>query len=216
MFCSDYAKVVVGIDNAEKILEKAKKITEINKAKNIYLFKGKLEDHNIYVDEKNEIYYLNKDLDIETFEKSNNVKLKILKFDIIISEWMGYFLFYECMINTILYARDKYLKENGYIFPNKIYLYMSGYNDMEYIKDNLLIWDKPMYNKNLYELKPNNQEFMETAKIMYVDKNNVSSEIINYGIIDMYTYNNEYFYINVDFKIPLKENKIVTSLCFLF
>lgn len=216
LFCSDYAKVVVGIDNAEKILEKAKKITEINKAKNIYLFKGKLEDHNIYVDEKNEIYYLNKDLDIETFEKSNNVKLKILKFDIIISEWMGYFLFYECMINTILYARDKYLKENGYIFPNKIYLYMSGYNDMEYIKDNLLIWDKPMYNKNLYELKPNNQEFMETAKIMYVDKNNVSSEIINYGIIDMYTYNKEYFYINVDFKIPLKENKIVTSLCFYF
>lgn len=103
------------------------------------MFKGKLEDHNIYVDEKNEIYYLNKDLDIETFEKSNNVKLKILKFDIIISEWMGYFLFYECMINTILYARDKYLKENGYIFPNKIYLYMSGYNDMEYIKDNLYL-----------------------------------------------------------------------------
>ncbi|SOV13387.1 histone-arginine methyltransferase, putative [Plasmodium gaboni] len=216
LFCSDYAKVVVGIDNAEKILEKAKKITEINKAKNIYLFKGKLEDHNIYMDEKNEIYYLNKDLDIETFEKSNNVKLDILKFDIIISEWMGYFLFYECMINTILYARDKYLKENGYIFPNKIYLYMSGYNDIEYINDNILIWDKPMYNKNLYELKPNNQEFMETAKIMYVDKNNVSSEIINYAIIDMYTYNKEYFYINVDFKIPLKENKIVTSLCFYF
>ena len=29
--------------------------------------------------------------------------------DIIISEWMGYCLFYESMLNTVLYARDKYL-----------------------------------------------------------------------------------------------------------
>lgn len=29
--------------------------------------------------------------------------------DIIISEWMGYCLFYESMLNTVLYARDKWL-----------------------------------------------------------------------------------------------------------
>ena len=27
--------------------------------------------------------------------------------DIIISEWMGYCLFYESMLDTVLYARDK-------------------------------------------------------------------------------------------------------------
>lgn len=27
--------------------------------------------------------------------------------DIIISEWMGYFLLYESMLDTVLYARDK-------------------------------------------------------------------------------------------------------------
>ena len=31
------------------------------------------------------------------------------KVDIIISEWMGYCLFYESMLNTVLYARDKWL-----------------------------------------------------------------------------------------------------------
>jgi hypothetical protein len=29
--------------------------------------------------------------------------------DIIISEWMGYFLLYESMLDTVLYARDKWL-----------------------------------------------------------------------------------------------------------
>lgn len=27
--------------------------------------------------------------------------------DIIISEWMGYFLLYESMLDTVIYARDK-------------------------------------------------------------------------------------------------------------
>lgn len=33
----------------------------------------------------------------------------IEKVDIIISEWMGYCLFYESMLKTVLYARDKWL-----------------------------------------------------------------------------------------------------------
>ena len=33
----------------------------------------------------------------------------IEKVDIIISEWMGYCLFYESMLRTVLYARDKWL-----------------------------------------------------------------------------------------------------------
>ena len=33
----------------------------------------------------------------------------IEKVDIIVSEWMGYCLFYESMLNTVLYARDKWL-----------------------------------------------------------------------------------------------------------
>lgn len=31
------------------------------------------------------------------------------KVDVIISEWMGYFLLYESMLDTVLLARDKYL-----------------------------------------------------------------------------------------------------------
>ena len=32
-----------------------------------------------------------------------------MQVDIIISEWMGYFLLYESMLDTVLYARDKWM-----------------------------------------------------------------------------------------------------------
>jgi len=38
-----------------------------------------------------------------------DVKLPVEKVDIIISEWMGYCLFYESMLDTVLCARDKWL-----------------------------------------------------------------------------------------------------------
>ena len=41
--------------------------------------------------------------------KVEEVELPVPKVDIILSEWMGYCLFYESMLNTVLYARDKWL-----------------------------------------------------------------------------------------------------------
>jgi len=37
------------------------------------------------------------------------VVLPVKHVDIIISEWMGYFLLYESMFDTVIYARDRYL-----------------------------------------------------------------------------------------------------------
>lgn len=43
--------------------------------------------------------------------KLENLELPVPKVDIIISEWMGYFLHYESMLSTVLNARDRWLKE---------------------------------------------------------------------------------------------------------
>lgn len=37
------------------------------------------------------------------------------KVDIIISEWMGYLLLYESMLDVVLFARDKWLNEGGVV-----------------------------------------------------------------------------------------------------
>lgn len=51
--------------------------------------------------------------------KVEEVELPVEKVDIIISEWMGYSLFYESMLDTVLYARDKWLKPDGIMFPDR-------------------------------------------------------------------------------------------------
>ena len=46
--------------------------------------------------------------------KIEEIELPVEKVDIIISEWMGYCLLYESMLDTVLFARDKWLVSEGY------------------------------------------------------------------------------------------------------
>ena len=45
------------------------------------------------------------------------------KVDIIVSEWMGFYLVHEGMLDSVIVARDRFLKDNGLMFPSiaKIY-----------------------------------------------------------------------------------------------
>jgi hypothetical protein len=49
--------------------------------------------------------------------KAEEVTLPVDKVDVIVSEWMGYFLLYESMLDTVLFCRDKWLVPGGAIFP---------------------------------------------------------------------------------------------------
>jgi len=44
--------------------------------------------------------------------------LPVEEVDIIISEWMGYFLLFEGMLHSVIYARDRFLKPDGVMFPS--------------------------------------------------------------------------------------------------
>ncbi|CDQ81564.1 unnamed protein product [Oncorhynchus mykiss] len=64
--------------------------------------------------------------------KVEEVELPVEKVDIIISEWMGYCLFYESMLNTVIFARDKWLKPGGLMFPDRAALYVVAIEDRQY------------------------------------------------------------------------------------
>ena len=51
--------------------------------------------------------------------KMEDIELSVPHVDIIISEWMGYFLLYESMLDSVLWARDKYLVEGGKMLPDR-------------------------------------------------------------------------------------------------
>ncbi|XP_055921962.1 protein arginine N-methyltransferase 6 [Eupeodes corollae] len=65
------------------------------------------------------------------------------KVDIIVSEWMGFFLLHEGMLDSVIYARDKFLKEGGVMFPQEATIIVAPcsvpslykyYNDVDGIK----------------------------------------------------------------------------------
>lgn len=77
------ARRVIGVD-CSGIIDQAREIVKKNGFEDtITLIKGKMEEISL--------------------------PAGIDKVDIIVSEWMGYFLFYESMLPTVLVARDKYL-----------------------------------------------------------------------------------------------------------
>ena len=103
------AKHVVGVDMST-IIFKARQIVKANGMEDkITLIQGKMEE----------------------------IKMPFPKVDIIISEWMGYFLLYESMLDTVLYARDQYLEKDGLIFPDKATLFMAAIEDGDYKEEKI-------------------------------------------------------------------------------
>ncbi|KAF7270899.1 hypothetical protein GWI33_016163 [Rhynchophorus ferrugineus] len=47
------------------------------------------------------------------------------KVDAIVSEWMGFYLLHEAMLDSVIVARDRFLKEDGLIFPESAAIYSS-------------------------------------------------------------------------------------------
>ncbi|XP_061663909.1 protein arginine N-methyltransferase 8-B-like isoform X2 [Syngnathoides biaculeatus] len=76
--------------------------------------------------------------------KAEEVELPVDEVDIIISEWMGYCLFYESMLNTVIFARDKWLKPGGLMFPDRASLYVVAIEDRQY-KDFKIHWWENVY-----------------------------------------------------------------------
>jgi type I protein arginine methyltransferase len=45
---------------------------------------------------------------------------------------MGYFLLYESMFDSVLYAKKKWLNEGGLLFPDKAQIFIGALEDVEY------------------------------------------------------------------------------------
>ena len=107
------AKLVIGVEMSE-IMQYTKQIVKANGFEDkIVLLHGKMEE----------------------------VKLPVKEVDIIISEWMGYFLLYESMLDTVLWARDNYLKKGGLVFPDRAVMKVCAIEDAEYRTEKIDFWD---------------------------------------------------------------------------
>ncbi|MCJ1284612.1 hypothetical protein MMC26_003946 [Xylographa opegraphella] len=64
----------------------------------------------------------------------------IPKVDIIVSEWMGYALLYESMLDSVILARDRFLKPNGIVLPSHASLFIAPLHDPQYHAQKVDFW----------------------------------------------------------------------------
>jgi len=74
--------------------------------------------------------------------KVEEVELPAETVDIIVSEWMGYFLIYESMLDSVLFARDKWLVNGGLLFPDHAKLFVAGIEDADYKEEKVGFWSQ--------------------------------------------------------------------------
>ncbi|KAL2876785.1 Ribosomal protein arginine N-methyltransferase rmt3 [Colletotrichum sp. CLE4] len=120
-----------------------------------------------------------------------DISLPVDQVDIIISEWMGYCLLYEAMMNSVLIARDRFLKPDGLIAPSISTIWVAPVSDPEYITDFVTFWDdvygfdmksmkEGIYDEARIELMPEDCICGTPSQISYIDLHTVKIEDLDF------------------------------------
>ncbi|KAJ8252077.1 hypothetical protein COCON_G00213890 [Conger conger] len=107
------ARKVIAVDQSDIVYQAMDIVRSNNLQEVITLIKGRIED----------------------------VDLPVEKVDVIISEWMGYFLLFESMLDSVLYARDRYLADGGSVYPDSCSLSLAAVGDERRHRERIAFWD---------------------------------------------------------------------------
>ncbi|XP_031623582.1 protein arginine N-methyltransferase 1 [Contarinia nasturtii] len=175
------AKKIIAVDQSE-IIYHAIDIARKNKITNIEFVKGRLE---------------NMDLPLAKGEKV----------DILVSEWMGYLLHFECMLDSVIYARDNYLKPGGLLLPNRCTINLVAFGDVERHNEYIGFWKNVYgFDMGVLQSKVLREAIVETCRKEYILSDPVILSDLNMNEVD-YTYPN----FNYDFKLKIEKSGKFTA-----
>jgi protein arginine N-methyltransferase 1 len=118
------AKKVIGVDMSSMI-ERARRVVERNGLSDVItLVRGRLEDTALPI-------------------AAGDV-------DIIVSEWMGYGLYFENMLSSVIYARDVYLSDDGILMPSDAVILIEGMSAPE--SSDRINWWKNVYGFDMSDV----------------------------------------------------------------
>lgn len=180
------ARMVIGVDMSS-IVDHAKQIVKDNKLDDVVtIIRGKVEEISL--------------------------PEGVDKVDIIISEWMGYCLFYESMLDTVLYARDKWLAPGGLMFPDKATLYICAIEDRQYKDDKINWWDD-VYGFDMSSIR---KVALTEPIVDVVDRNQVVTNSCLIKEIDIQTMKKEDIPFEAPFHLQIKRNDYIQALVTFF
>lgn len=130
------------------------------------------------------------------------------KVDIVVSEWMGYFLLFEGMLDSVIYARDHCLNPGGLLLPNRCNISLVANGDIDTHKKLIEFWSD-VYG---YKMNCMKSEVVREASIDIVPSQHIISEPCIVKDIDLYTCNTDIINFTSEFKLPIICDGFVTSL----
>lgn len=175
MFCAKAgAKLVIAVDKSEIMTKAMENVFHNGLQDKITCIKGAMEE----------------------------VVLPVDQVDIIVSEWMGYFLLYEAMLPSVLYARDKYLKPGGLMVPSSMTMWMAPIADEEYVSDHVSFW-RDVYG---FDMKSMQEGIYEEARVEVVPAKSVCGKPFPFKGLDLYKVTKEDLSFNVKWKSVLERD----------
>ncbi|KAJ3412054.1 Protein arginine N-methyltransferase 3 [Chytridiales sp. JEL 0842] len=94
------------------------------------------------------------------------ITLPVEKVDIIISEWMGYFLLFEGMLDSVLVARDRWLAKDGTMVPSGSRIFLTAMDDEEWYNERCLYWE----NVYGFTMSPLRKSFVAESQVDFVSR----------------------------------------------
>jgi hypothetical protein len=148
------AKLVIAVDKSDIMTKAIENIFHNGLSSTITCLKGAIED----------------------------VVLPVDKVDVIVSEWMGYFLLYEAMLPSVLYARDKYLKPDGILAPSSATMWIAPVADPSFVSDHITYW-RDVYG---FDMKAMQEGIYDEARVEVMPKDSVCGSPYAFRVLDLY------------------------------
>jgi protein arginine N-methyltransferase 3 len=156
MFCAKAgAKKVIAVDNSDIIDKARQNVFENGFQDVITCVRGKIEE----------------------------VTMPVVKVDVIVSEWMGYCLLYESMLDSVIYARDKYLIPGGLMVPSHAKLRIAPIADSELITSHVDFWNH-VYGFTMTSMLEN---VHDEALIRSVEPSDLAADSVVFLELDLHT-----------------------------
>ncbi|EDV29667.1 uncharacterized protein TRIADDRAFT_52302 [Trichoplax adhaerens] len=144
--------------------------------------------------------------------KVEDVKLPIEKVDVIISEWMGYCLLFESMLDSVIFAREKWLTVDGQVYPNSCSLNAVAINDKIMHDKSIEFWDN-VYGFKMSCLK---STVLDDADIAVVKSETIISDICCLKILDVSSVKVDELNFQCPISLKINQAGCITALVVYF
>jgi protein arginine N-methyltransferase 1 len=116
------------------------------------------------------------------------------------------------MLDTVLYARDKWLRPNGMMFPDRCSLFITAIEDRQY-KDEKINWWDEVYGFNMSLIR---KVAISEPLVDVVDAKQLVTTHHMIREIDLYTITKEDIAFSAPFHLTVKRNDFIQALVTFF